>query len=70
MTVLQMIQILTAINALTPVLTDLMTQAKDILGEDVDFENMTLAELQQFRVKLEATSPENWPDLQFKSSRL
>ena len=67
MTAAQIIQLLAVVQAMTPVLVSVKDGIKELTGEDVDIENMTVAKLNALREELEATHPDLWPEYKFQS---
>jgi hypothetical protein len=51
---------------LIPIAKQLIGKIGEAVQNDFDTENMSLQELRQ---KLEETAAENWPELEFKSSK-
>lgn len=67
MTATELIQWLAVLQALTPVYVTVKNGIKDLTGEDVDVETMSVEDLTALKAELEKTAPENWPELKFQS---
>lgn len=64
----EIIQLLALVQAMTPVLQSAANGIKQLTGEDVDIENMSIADLNELKSRLENTHPDNWPTFKFKST--
>lgn len=64
MTATEIIQLLAVVQSLTPVISRFV---KELTGEDIAVENLTVAELIAMKERLEVTDPNNWPEFKFQS---
>ena len=66
MTTIQVLQLLQILEAMAPVMIKVVKGIKDLAGEEVAIEDMTIAELLALKEQLLKLHPDTWPELVFK----